>query len=108
MLFTARLARAVWATELGRALSRSESCKSDRKLWPLLGHGGGRHCANAPSLRKAKFVGFQSNRCFASYLRWQLLQVREYTSVIPGAGETLGEHLAGISNLDCITVFALR
>src|SRR5215207_9148894 len=57
--------------------------------------------------RKAKFVGFQSNRCFASYLRWQLVQVREYTSVIPGAGETLGEHLAGISNLDCITLFAL-
>jgi DNA-binding MurR/RpiR family transcriptional regulator len=57
--------------------------------------------------RKAKFIGFQSNRCFASYLRWQLVQVREYTSVIPGAGETLGEHLAGISNLDCITLFAL-
>jgi DNA-binding MurR/RpiR family transcriptional regulator len=57
--------------------------------------------------RKAKFVGFQTNRCFASYLRWQLVQVREYTSVIPGAGETLGEHLAGISNLDCITLFAL-
>jgi DNA-binding MurR/RpiR family transcriptional regulator len=58
--------------------------------------------------RKAKFVGYQNNRCFASYLRWQLVQVREYTSVIPGAGETLGEHLAGLSNLDCITVFALE
>src|SRR4051794_13601050 len=56
--------------------------------------------------RKAKFVGYQNNRCFASYLRWQLVQVREYTSVIPGAGETLGEHLAGLSSLDCITVFA--
>jgi DNA-binding MurR/RpiR family transcriptional regulator len=58
--------------------------------------------------RKAKFVGFQSNRCFASYLRWQLVQVREYTSVIPEAGETLGEHLAGISHFDCLIIFALR
>jgi DNA-binding MurR/RpiR family transcriptional regulator len=58
--------------------------------------------------RKVRLVGYRNSYFLASYLRWQLIQVREYTSVIPGAGETVGEYLAGISDLDCLLVFALR
>lgn len=58
--------------------------------------------------RKVRLVGYRNSHFLAGYLRWQLIQVREYTSVIPGAGETLGEYLAGISNLDCLAIFALR
>jgi DNA-binding MurR/RpiR family transcriptional regulator len=58
--------------------------------------------------RKVRLVGYRNSYFLASYLRWQLIQVREYTSVIPAAGETVGEYLAGISGLDCLVVFALR
>jgi DNA-binding MurR/RpiR family transcriptional regulator len=58
--------------------------------------------------RKVRLVGYRNSHFLANYLRWQLIQVREYTSVIPGAGETLGEYLAGISHFDCVIIFALR
>jgi DNA-binding MurR/RpiR family transcriptional regulator len=58
--------------------------------------------------RKVRLVGYRNGYFLASYLRWQLIQVREFTSVIPGAGETLGEYLAGISHLDCVIIFGLR
>src|SRR4051794_7032915 len=58
--------------------------------------------------RKVRLVGYRNSYFLAAYLRWQLIQVREYTSVIPGTGETLGEYLAGISSLDCVVIFALR
>src|SRR3954454_10982180 len=58
--------------------------------------------------RKVRLFGYRNSHFLASYLRWQLIQVREYTSVIPGAGETLGEYLAGISHFDCLIIFALR
>ena len=58
--------------------------------------------------RKVRLVGYRNSHFLANYLRWQLIQVREYTSVIPGAGETVGEYLAGISHFDCLIIFALR
>ncbi|ODP31368.1 MurR/RpiR family transcriptional regulator [Pandoraea sp. ISTKB] len=58
--------------------------------------------------RKVWIVGFRSSHPLAMYLRWQLLQIVPSALAIPGAGETLGEHLAGITADDVVIVFALR
>ncbi|WP_254916149.1 MurR/RpiR family transcriptional regulator [Pandoraea sp. PE-S2T-3] len=58
--------------------------------------------------RKVWVVGFRSSHPLAMYFRWQLLQIVPSAQVIPGAGETLGEHLAGIDADDVVIVFALR
>lgn len=58
--------------------------------------------------RKVWVVGFRSSHPLATYFRWQLLQIVPSAQVIPGAGETLGEHLAGIGEEDVVVVFALR
>lgn len=59
--------------------------------------------------RQLLFVGYRQNRNFAAYLRWQLLQALPMPSqVIPGAGETLGEYVAQLSEQDVVIVFALR
>ncbi|MDB5731913.1 MAG: transcriptional regulator, RpiR family [Variovorax sp.] len=54
------------------------------------------------------FLGYRNNRNFASYLRWQLVQLRENVHVLPGPGETLGEYVAGLGSKDVLVVFALR
>ncbi|GAA5231660.1 MurR/RpiR family transcriptional regulator [Verticiella sediminum] len=53
-------------------------------------------------------VGFRAGHPFAAYLRWQLLQVHDGVVTLPGAGETLGEHLASVGDRDCAIVFGLR
>ena len=58
--------------------------------------------------RKVWVIGFRSSHAFAAYLQWQLTQVIENIVAIPQGGETLGEHLAGIAEEDCVVVFALR
>ena len=52
--------------------------------------------------------GSRSSHGFAVYLRWQIIQVVPRVTAIPGAGETLGEHLAGIGERDCVIVFGMR
>lgn len=52
--------------------------------------------------------GSRSSQGFAVYLRWQLIQVVPQVTVLPGAGETLGEHLAGLGRSDCVIVFGTR
>lgn len=58
--------------------------------------------------RKVWIVGFRASHPLADYLRWQLTQVIENVLTIPGGGETLGEHLASVSDEDCVIVFGLR
>lgn len=58
--------------------------------------------------RKVWMIGFRASHPFAAYLRWQLIQVVEDVIVIPGGGETLGEHLVSIRPEDCAVVFGLR
>lgn len=60
------------------------------------------------SARRVLVIGFRTSRAFAQYFYWQTLQVIETMSVVPGPGETLGEHLAGLGREDCVVVFALR
>jgi len=58
--------------------------------------------------RKVWVVGFRASQPFASYLQWQLTQVIEQIVAIPGAGQTLGEHLASFTPKDVVVVFGLR
>ena len=58
--------------------------------------------------RRVISIGFRSNFAFATYLKWQLMQVVEDITLVPGGGETLGEHLAGIGANDVVLVFGLR
>ncbi|QEI05111.1 MurR/RpiR family transcriptional regulator [Pigmentiphaga aceris] len=52
--------------------------------------------------------GSRSSQAFAVYLRWQIIQVLPRVTVIPGAGETTAEHMAGLTERDCIIVFGMR
>lgn len=58
--------------------------------------------------RRVWFLGYRNNRHFAAYLRWQLVQVLDDTSLVPGAGETLGEYVPDVGPKDVVAVFALR
>ncbi|KAA9010027.1 MurR/RpiR family transcriptional regulator [Histidinibacterium aquaticum] len=59
-------------------------------------------------VRKVWVVGFRSANPLAAYLQWQLTQVVENIVAVPGAGQTLGEHLASITQDDLVIVFGLR
>ena len=52
--------------------------------------------------------GSRSSQAFAIYLRWQIIQVLPRVTVIPGAGETTAEHVAGLTERDCLIVFGTR
>lgn len=58
--------------------------------------------------RKIWVLGFRASAPFAAYLQWQLTQVVENIVAIPGAGQTLGEHLVSIGPDDVMIVFGLR
>lgn len=58
--------------------------------------------------RKVWVIGFRSSHAFASYLQWQLTQVIENIVAVPGAGQTLGEHLVSFTPQDVVIVFGLR
>lgn len=58
--------------------------------------------------RKTWVIGFRSSHPFADYLQWQMTQVAENIVAIPGAGQTLGEHLVSVTERDVAIVFGLR
>ena len=58
--------------------------------------------------RKIWVIGFRSSQPLAAYLHWQMLQVTGNIALIPGPGQTLGEHIASIAPEDVVITFALR
>ena len=58
--------------------------------------------------RKVWVVGFRASTAFAVYLHWQLTQVIEQIVAIPGAGQTMGEHLVSLGPEDAVIFFGLR
>ena len=58
--------------------------------------------------RKVWVIGFHASHSFATYLQWQMTQVIENISAIPGGGQTLGEHLVSIDHDDVVILFGLR
>ncbi len=53
-------------------------------------------------------LGFRTAHSFAQYLGAQVLQVLPTVTVLPSAGQTLGEAIASMGREDCAVVFALR
>jgi DNA-binding MurR/RpiR family transcriptional regulator len=58
--------------------------------------------------RQVWLIGFRNSYFLAGYLRWQFIQVRDGVRLLPVAGETLGEYLAGFSPEDVVVIFGLR
>ncbi|HZP78282.1 MAG TPA: MurR/RpiR family transcriptional regulator [Pseudolabrys sp.] len=58
--------------------------------------------------QKVWVFGYRSSQSFASYFRWQIVQFIERVHLVPGPGETLAEHLVGITDKDVVVIFALR
>jgi len=52
--------------------------------------------------------GTRSSHAFATYLRWQIIQVLPRVVAIPGPGETVAEYTAGLGERDCVIVFGTR
>jgi len=58
--------------------------------------------------RKVSVIGYRVSAPLAQYLQWQLFQVIENIVTVPGSGQTMGEHLAGIQSNDLVILFGLR
>lgn len=58
--------------------------------------------------RHLGFLGFRNSHHFASYARWQFIQFRKQTRMIPGPGETVAERIADLTEEDLVVVIGVR
>lgn len=58
--------------------------------------------------RKVWVTGFRSSQSLATYLQWQMFQVKEDIQVFPSPGGTFGEYLGSMTPQDVVVVFGLR
>ena len=58
--------------------------------------------------RRVWVTGFRSSQSMATYLQWQMFQVKEDIQVFPAPGGTFGEYLGGMKPQDVVVVFGLR
>ena len=58
--------------------------------------------------RKVWCVGYRASNALANYLQWQLLQAIDDAVSVPGAGQTMGEHVARMTDHDVVVLFGLR
>lgn len=58
--------------------------------------------------RRVWLLGYRNSQYLAAYARWQFLQVRADVYLLPMAGETLAEYLAGLGEDDLLIVIAFR
>jgi DNA-binding MurR/RpiR family transcriptional regulator len=58
--------------------------------------------------RKVWLAGYRISRSFAEYVYWQLVKVVPDATIIPQAGESLGEHFAAMQPNDLVIWIALR
>ena len=58
--------------------------------------------------RRVWIIGFRTSQSFATYLQCQIIQVIEHVSVVPQAGQTLGEFVAGIQRDDAVAYIGLK
>lgn len=62
-------------------------------------------------IRRAKrlwLVGFRNSHFLAGYARYQFIQFRQNVMLLPAAGETLAESVAGMSRDDLVIVIGVR
>lgn len=64
-----------------------------------------RAVANA---RRVRIFGLRNSHIMASYLRWQLIMIRDRVVVAPGAGETVAEYIADLGEEDVAIVIGVR
>ena len=60
------------------------------------------------SARMVWVAGYRSSHAFAAYFQWQIYQFLPLCQLIPGAGETIAEHMAHFEKGDCLIVFGVR
>ncbi len=60
------------------------------------------------SARRLYFMGFRNSHYLAGYTRWQFIQFRKNTHLIPGPGETLAERIADLGPGDMVLVVGVR
>lgn len=58
--------------------------------------------------RRVWVVGFRTGHAFATYLHWQILQAIEVAILLPTAGHTLAEHIAGMEPDDVVILFDFK
>jgi len=58
--------------------------------------------------RNLGFMGFRNSHYFAGYARWQFIQFRQRTRLIPGPGETVAERIADLGPEDVVFVVGIR
>lgn len=58
--------------------------------------------------RKVWCVGYRASNALANYLQWQLLQAIDDAVPVPGGGQTMGEHVARMTEADVVILFGLR
>lgn len=58
--------------------------------------------------RRVVLFGVRNSYMLASYARWQLIQMRDDVALLPNAGETLAEHVAGLTRDDLLVVVGFR
>lgn len=58
--------------------------------------------------RNLGFMGFRNSHYFAGYARWQFIQFRKQTRLIPGPGETVAERIADLNERDIVVVIGIR
>jgi len=58
--------------------------------------------------RRIAVVGYRNSQAFAQYFARQLLLLKDHVSLLPQAGQTIGEDLAGFSSEDMTIILAFR
>ena len=58
--------------------------------------------------RHVWIIDFRTSQSFAAYLQCQTIQVLEQVSVVPQAGQTLGEFIVGIQRDDAVVYTGLK
>jgi len=58
--------------------------------------------------RRIAVVGYRNSQALAQYLARQLVLLKEHVSLLPQAGQTIGEDLSGFSSDDMMIVLAFR
>jgi DNA-binding MurR/RpiR family transcriptional regulator len=89
--------------------SLARSLDNLQRTYARLDAGGIDEIARALlAARKLWICGLRSSQSFASYLRWQMFQLKAETHILPHAGDTLGQYTASMSAQDVVVVFAVR
>ena len=58
--------------------------------------------------RRVFLVGYRNSHYLAGYARWQIFQVRGDVHLLPAAGATIAEEIAGLTDDDVLLVIGLR